>query len=133
MDAQEELYVRKCRGCMLVAAPAAPVPMNRRELPSEPWQHLAIDFLGPLPSDHILFVVVDYYSRYIETEIMTKIDSRETIKKLSTIFARFGLPLSITADNGRQLVSEEFRDFCKTHNIEHHTVLAADEWGGREI
>lgn len=50
MDAQVEAYVKNCRGCMLVAAPAAPEPMKRRELPAEPWQHIAIDFLGPLPS-----------------------------------------------------------------------------------
>lgn len=118
MDVQTDSYVKNCRGCMLVAAPSAPEPMKRRELPSEPWQHLAIDFMGPLPSGHNLLVLVDYYSRYIEIEIMTKIDSRETIKRLEVIFARFGLPLSITADNGRQFVSEEFRDFCKTHNIE---------------
>lgn len=118
MDAHVEAYVKKCRGCMLVAAPAAPEPMRRRELPSEPWQHIAIDYLGPLPSGHSLLVVVDYYSRYVEIEIMTKTDSTETIKRLSTIFARFGLPVSITADNGRQFVSDEFRNYCETHNIQ---------------
>lgn len=118
MDAHVEAYVKKCRGCMLVAAPAAPEPMRRRELPSEPWQHIATDYLGPLPSGHSLLVVVDYYSRYVEIEIMTKTDSTETIKRLSIIFARFGLPISITADNGRQFVSEEFRNYCETYNMQ---------------
>lgn len=117
IDTHVEKYVKSCRGCMLVAAPAAPEPLKRKKLPSEPWHDLAIDFLGPLPSGHLLLVVVDYYSRYIEVEIMTKIDSTETIKRLDTIFARFGLPVSITADNGRQLVSEEFKAFCCTNNI----------------
>lgn len=117
LDTQVERYVKNCRGCMLVAAPSAPEPMKRRELPSGPWQHVAIDFLGPLPSGHYLFVVVDYFSRYIEVEIMTKTDSSETIKRLDSIFARFGLPLSITADNGPQFSSEEFRRFCDTNNI----------------
>lgn len=118
MDGQVEAQVKRCRGCMLVAASAVPEPMVRKQLPSEPWQHIAIDFLGPLPSQHYLLVIVDYYSRYIEIEIMTKIDSKETIKRLRTIFARFGLPLSITADNGRQLISEEFQVFCKSCNIQ---------------
>lgn len=48
---------------------------------------------------------------------MRKIDSTETIKRLSVIFARFGNPVSITADNGRQLVSEEFKNFCNENNI----------------
>lgn len=123
IDGQVEAYVKQCRGCMLVSAPAAPEPMKRKELPSEPWQHVAIDYLGPLPSGHNLLVIVDYYSRYIEIEIMTKIDSTETIKRLQTIFARFGLPLSITADNGGQFGSNEFRDYCETHNIHLNSTI----------
>lgn len=117
MDTDVDKYVKKCEGCTLVSAPSAPEPMSRHKLPSEPWQHIAIDFCGPLPSGHHLFVIVDYYSRFLEIEIMTKIDSTETIKRLKRIFARFGLPLSITADNGRQFVSTEFKDYCNTNNI----------------
>ena len=73
LDQQVEKYVKTCKGCMMVSAPPAPEPMKRRELPSAPWQHVAIDFLGPLPSGHSLLVVVDYFSRYIEVEIMKKL------------------------------------------------------------
>lgn len=81
LDMQVEKYVKSCRGCMLVATPSAPEPMKRREQPSAPWQHVAMDFLGPLPSGHTLLVVVDYYSRYKEVEIMKKSDSSETIRR----------------------------------------------------
>lgn len=66
MDQQIENFVRKCKSCTLVSAPSNPEPMKRRELPSAPWKHLAIDYLGPLPSSHYLLVVVDYYSRNSE-------------------------------------------------------------------
>lgn len=118
IDQHAEYVVKNCRGCMLVSAPNAPEPLRRKELPSAAWQHLAIDFLGPLPSGHNLFVIVDYYSRFVEIEIMKKIDSTETIKRLQSIFVRFGLPISITADNGRQLISDEFRTYCTINNIE---------------
>lgn len=117
MDQQIEQFVKKCKGCTLVGAPAAPEPIKRTELPSKPWQHIAIDFCGPLPSGHHLFVIVDYYSRFVEVEIMTKIDSFKAIERLKIIFARFGFPLSITADNGRQFVSQEFKQYCDTNNI----------------
>lgn len=39
-----------CYGCQLVSIPAKPEPMHRTQLPSAPWEHLAADFLGPLPS-----------------------------------------------------------------------------------
>ncbi|XP_055847378.1 uncharacterized protein K02A2.6-like [Episyrphus balteatus] len=123
IDVQVDAYVKNCRGCMLVAAPAPPEPMKRRELPSEPWQHVAIDFMGPLPSGHNLLVVVDYYSRYVEIEIMKKIDAAETIKRLQVIFARFELPISITADNGPQFDCAEMKDFCKVHNFHLNSTI----------
>lgn len=97
--------------------------MKRKELPSAPWMDLAIDFLGPLPSGHNLLVIVDYYSRFIEVEVMKKIDSLETIKRLNVIFSRFGFPASITLDNGRQFVSQEFHQYCEINNIDlNHTI-----------
>lgn len=36
---------------------------------------------------------------------------------------RLGIPLSITADNGRQFVSEEFKQFCLEYGvIVHHSI-----------
>lgn len=57
-------------------------------------------FFGP-PSVRALSICCRrFYSRYIE------------------IFARFGLPISITADNGPQFASEEFHTYCESNNIE---------------
>lgn len=75
MDKHTEAYVKRCEGCMLEATPNAPEQMKRKELPSQPWQHLAIDYMGPLPTGYSLLVVVDYYSRYIEVGVMKKIVS----------------------------------------------------------
>lgn len=117
IDQHVEQFVRGCVGCTLVSAPSPPEPMKRTELPSEAWQHLAMDCLGPLPSGHNILVLVDYFSRYFEVAIMTKIDAKATIGRLRDIFARFGLPLSITADNGRQFVSNEMKTYCDVNNI----------------
>ncbi|XP_055621974.1 uncharacterized protein K02A2.6-like [Toxorhynchites rutilus septentrionalis] len=59
MDQQVEKFVRQCRGCSLVAAPGAPEPMTRKELPNQPWVDIAADFLGPLPDGQYLLVVID--------------------------------------------------------------------------
>lgn len=123
IDENVESFVKKCHGCLLVSAPSAPMPMKRKDLPSEPWQHLAIDFMGPLPTGQNLFVIVDYFSRYIEVEVMTKIDTSLAIDRMQVIFARFGLPLTITADNGGQFVSEEMDLYCKTNNIKFNNTI----------
>lgn len=72
IDTEAERIINKCKGCILTSIPSVPEPMKTTPLPSKPWQHLAVDYLGPLPSGHNLLVLVDYYSRYIEIEIMKK-------------------------------------------------------------
>uniref|UniRef100_A0A1L8DIS4 RNA-directed DNA polymerase n=3 Tax=Nyssomyia neivai TaxID=330878 RepID=A0A1L8DIS4_9DIPT len=117
MDSEIEKYVRRCEGCRLVSNPDHPEPMMRRELPSGPWIDVAADFMGPLPSGEYLFVIIDYYSRYMEIEIMSKITAAETTKRLRKIFLRLGNPITMTVDNGRQLVGREMEDFCAERKI----------------
>lgn len=117
IDKDAENTVKNCRGCTLVSAPNPPVPMKRRELPSKAWMDTAVDFLGPLPSGDYLLVIIDYYSRYKEIEIMRSITTQDTVRVLKKIFSRTGNPASITADNGRQFCSLEFKRFCTEQGI----------------
>ena len=55
---------------MNVSQPTKPEPMTRTKLPEGPWQHLAIDLMGPFPSQDNALVVVDYYSRWYEIALM---------------------------------------------------------------
>lgn len=117
IDKDAEIMVKSCKSCTLVSGPSPPVPMKRRELPTQPWTDVAVDFLGPLPSGHYLFIVIDYYSRYKEIKIMKSITSDETVNVLKEIFSRLGIPVSITSDNGRQFISGEFKSFCSEFGI----------------
>ena len=70
--------------------------------------------MGPLPTGESLLVVVDYYSRYFEIEVM----QTTTTEKVINVH---GYPFSLKSDNGRQFQSEEFRTFLVEHGIEHRT------------
>lgn len=117
MDQEAVKVCEKCEGCRLVQIPDPPEPMVRRTLPEKPWIDIAIDFLGPLPTGEHILVVVDYFSRHVDLEIMMSITAKETIKRLSKIFGLWGVPRTITLDNGRQFVATEFEDFCKVKGI----------------
>lgn len=117
IDKDAEDYVKACKGCTLVSAPNPPNPMRRRELPAQPWVDVAVNYLRPLPTGHYLFVIVDYFSRYKEIKITKCISAAETIDFLKEIFSRLGIPVSITADNGRQFTSQEFKAFCMQFGI----------------
>lgn len=115
--------VKKCLGCLLDSRPDPPVPMKRRELPKGPWTDLAIDFLGPLPGHEFILVIVDYCSRYVVAVVMKEITSKTTIIELKKTFSLFGNPVTITADNGRQFISDEFTNFCKIEGITLNTSI----------
>ena len=44
-----------------------------------------------------------------------------TIQSLRNIFARVGLPEQVITDNGRNFVSEEFKEFLQKNGIKHTT------------
>ena len=110
---------KSCHGCQVVGEFCAPEPMQRVEPPSGPWQDVAIDVLGPLPSGENLLVVVDYYRRFFEVVIMHSTTYRKMIEALTPIFTRYGYPFSLKSDNAPQFVSEEFANFLATHGIQH--------------
>ena len=110
---------KSCHGCQVVGEFCAPEPMQRVEPPSRPWQDVAIDVLGPLPSGENLLVVVDYYRRFFEVVIMHLTTYRKMIEALTPIFTRYGYPFSLKSDNAPQFVPEEFENFLATHGIQH--------------
>lgn len=109
--------MKQCRACILVSAPDAPEPLKRMQLPAEPIQHVAVDFLGPLPNGLTVLVLIDYYSRYQTAKLMRKTDAKETVQQLKEVFDILGYPQAITCDNGPQFISEEFKRFCNEYDI----------------
>ena len=111
IDKEVERAFKTFHGCQLVSQPTKPEPMTRTELPTAPWQHLAADLLGTLPSGDYVFVVVDYYSRFFEMEFTESTTSEK-------IFVTHGLPLSLRTDNDPQFTSEHSTKYLEKNGIE---------------
>ena len=124
MDKAAERHCRACHGCQLVARPDPPEPIRSTSLPDGPWQDLAVDLMGPLPSGHSLLVIVDYYGRFYEVEVMQSTTTEKIIDRLADTFCRHGLPNTIKSDNGPQFKSNEFREYCEQHSIIHQKVTS---------
>ena len=72
-----------------------PGPIRTKTFP--PWGVLAIDLLGPLPINETISVVVDYYSRYYEINILRSTVASRVISSLQDMFARHGLHESVAS------------------------------------
>ena len=85
------------------------------ELPSEPWEHFAVGFKGPLTSGDYLPVVVDGYSRFVESEITKSALVKLKIPKLDKVFPSFGIPLKVKSDNGSLFDCGDFDKYSPLH------------------
>ena len=83
--------------------------------------------------DHSPLVVVDYYSRYYEIDIMRSTVVSKVIPSLEEIFARHGLPESLTSDNRPQIITTEFTEYMEQQGIRHHRVTAKWPQANEEV
>ena len=124
MGKATERHCRACHGCQLVERPDPAEPIRSTSLPDGPWQDLAVDLMGPLPSGLSLLVIVDYYCRFYEVEVMQSTTTEKMIDRLADTFCRHGLPNTVKSGNGSQFKSNEFREYCEQHSIIHQKVTA---------
>ncbi|XP_057790863.1 uncharacterized protein LOC131007973 [Salvia miltiorrhiza] len=81
-----------------------------------------IDIVGKLPTapggKYFLIVAVDYFSKWIEAEAITKIDDSTVEKFLwKNICCRYGVPRILVSDNGTQFTSKRIEDFCSRMDV----------------
>jgi transposase InsO family protein len=63
-------------------------------------------------------VLVDSFSNFTDVHELSSLSSQQVIQNLYKTFRYYGLPDEIVCDNGKQFLSNEFRDFLKNNTIE---------------
>ena len=124
MEKYAERYCKSCYGCQLTSRPYPPESIRTTTLLTGPWRDLAVDLMGPLPSGKSILVVVNYYSRYYEADVLKSTTAPKIISSLEEIFSRHGLPESLTSDNGPQFISAEFAEYMDNQGTRHHRTTA---------
>lgn len=117
-------WTRCCEPCQRakvnkhVVSPITPfAPPDRR------FGHIHVDLVGPLPPSNnyrYLLTVVDRFTRWPEAWPLENMSAHAVAQTLTTNWiARFGVPDTITTDQGRQFESELFRSLFSTFGIQH--------------
>ncbi|XP_059610782.1 uncharacterized protein K02A2.6-like [Phlebotomus argentipes] len=120
VDKDIEQLVLNCTNCQEIRAEPPKAPIHLWENAKEAFQRIHIDYAGPICGKWLL-IVVDAYSKWPEVAIVSDMTALTTIDELRKIFATHGVPEEIISDQGRQFMSWEFREFCKSNGIVHKT------------
>ena len=81
------------------------------QLPNGPWESLAVDYHGPLPSGDYVLVVIDEYSRFAEIDFTKSTSANATIPKLDRMYSSYGIPYQLKSDNGAPFNLKAFSDY----------------------
>lgn len=100
-------------------------PLQSFPLPNNRFDHIHVDVIGPLPpckgGFEYAFTIIDRYSRMPMVLPLKKATALATLNQLiSRWIAIFGLPITITSDQGSIFTSEEWANFTKKFNIQHN-------------
>ena len=79
-----------------------------------------MDYAGSV-NNHMLLVVVDAFSKWIEVLLVKSASSAATIKNLRTLFVTHGIPESLVSDNGSPFTSAEMKEFMIANSARHIT------------
>ena len=102
--------VSKCATCATYKMKNQKEPMIAHHIPDRPWQKLGTDLCEHKGKNYL--VVVDYYSKFIETALLPNKTAGTVITHLKSIFARHGIPEELVSDN-MPFNSKEFDEFAK--------------------
>ena len=106
----------RCNICMQFRENAAE-PMISIPRPERPWQFVGTDLFELHGKLYLL--VVDFFSRYIETAILSSSSAFAVIPHLKSIFARHGVPDLVISDGGPPYNSKSFTEFSVEYNFTH--------------
>ncbi|KAK7107442.1 hypothetical protein V1264_015374 [Littorina saxatilis] len=119
MSTEIHKTVASCPICIQKQNSNPKEPLLPHTVPTRPWQKIGTDLFTWEKKDFM--VTVDYYSRYFEVDELTTTTSATIIRKLSSHFARHGIPETLMSDNGPQFGSEEFQQFAVSWDFQHTT------------
>ena len=118
MSKQIEEIVAKCSTCQERSRVNQKEPLQPHDLPTRPWQKIAVDFFEWDKREHI--VAVDYFSRFYEVSTIGSTKASLTIPKLKSFFSRHGSPEEVVSDNGPPFSSADFANFAKEWDFKHN-------------
>ena len=111
LDKMIQAKVEQCQGCQATTYKPTRDPLKPTVLPERPWQHIDMDFWGPLPSGEHILVVIDEYSRYPKIEFVSSTGAKAVIPHIDKIFSTHRFPEQVKTDGGPSFNGSESHEY----------------------
>jgi hypothetical protein len=112
-------FVKSCPTCQVVGKGdrIRKIPIKLHEQLSAPFQTVAIDFIGPLPTskkgNSYILSVIDVSTRYAEAIPMKSMSSKAVSEELIKIFSRVGFPEKLMSDCAPNFMGKLMDGLCR--------------------
>ena len=123
MGGDTKAYVQGCTTCNQNKSANRknkfPLQMNHAGIPME---KVHMDFIGPLPKSKLgneyILVIIDQFTKWVECIPLPNQEAETSARAaINDFFCRFGCPLILVTDQGRNFESNLFKEVCKLLQI----------------
>jgi len=121
-------YIASCPVCQKVRLGEASFAATLRTTAvHEPFSVVAIDAVGPLPSDShgnsFILVAIDCFSRFVELRAAPSTMAEDAARLLLDVFGRYGAPRFVRSDNGSQFTAKVVSDLLTLVGAERQLTI----------
>lgn len=124
-------YIKTCHVCQLISKPnqvLKPCPLKPIVCASEPFEHLIVDCVGPLPrsktGSQYLVTVMCQMTRYPAAYSVRSITAKSVVRALTQFFSVFGVPKTLQTDRGSNFTSHLFAQVLRQLRVRHSLASA---------
>ena len=111
-----EKNINNCTTCLMCQQTQLKNNIICHDIPARPWEIAGADMFT-LNNQHYL-CIVDYHSKFPVIKKSENLSADSHILTCKFIFAEYWLPKKIMLDLGGNFISDKFKTFCKSLNIE---------------
>ena len=115
-------YIRSCKGCQLSGRKdKARAPLQPLQVESEPFNKVAFDIVGPLPTSSrghkYILTMMDLFSKFPAAIPLKRVDNLTVLEAMLEVFSCFGLPQILLTDQGSVFTSRLTKSMCAQFGI----------------
>ena len=115
-------HIKNCTTCLEFQQIQPKEKILHHDIPLRTWEVLGADVFHFINKNYLC--IVDYHSKFPLIKRLEGLSTENLIATAKVIFAEYGIPCKLMSDTGTNFISDRFRKFCSSLNIE-QAVLSA--------